>query len=112
MTTIKTFTISTDTLNNKVNIYDLENEIGLSTITIALEEPKILIINDDLNIYFKTELTTSEDIALTNVVNKHLLPVYNKPMIYYPIQSMVDSGIRDILLVCGGQNAGWFRCGS
>lgn len=45
---------------------------------------------------------------LTNVVNKHLLPVYNKPMIYYPIQSMVDSGITDILLVCGGQNAGDF----
>lgn len=45
---------------------------------------------------------------LTNVVNKHLLPVYNKPMIYYPIQSMVDSGIKDILLVCGGQNAGDF----
>lgn len=45
---------------------------------------------------------------LTNVVNKHLLPVYNKPMIYYPIQSMVDSGITDILLVCGGQNAGEF----
>jgi glucose-1-phosphate thymidylyltransferase len=45
---------------------------------------------------------------LTNVVNKHLLPVYNKPMIYYPIQSMVNSGIKDILLVCGGQNAGDF----
>jgi len=45
---------------------------------------------------------------LTNVVNKHLLPVYNKPMIYYPIQSMVDSGITDILLVCGGQNPGDF----
>ena len=45
---------------------------------------------------------------LTNVVNKHLLPVYNKPMIYYPIQSMVNSGIKDILLVCGGQNSGDF----
>lgn len=45
---------------------------------------------------------------LTNVVNKHLLPVWNKPMIYYPIQSMVNSGITDILLVCGGQNAGDF----
>ncbi len=45
---------------------------------------------------------------LTNVVNKHLLPVYNKPMIYYPIQSMVNSGITDIMLVCGGQNAGDF----
>jgi len=45
---------------------------------------------------------------LTNVVNKHLLPVCDKPMIYYPIQSMVNSGIRDILLVCGGQNSGDF----
>ncbi len=45
---------------------------------------------------------------LTNVVNKHLLPVYNKPMIYYPIQSMVNSGITDILIVCGGQNVGDF----
>lgn len=45
---------------------------------------------------------------LTNVVNKHLLPVYNKPMIYYPVQSMVNSGITDILLVCGGQNSGDF----
>jgi glucose-1-phosphate thymidylyltransferase len=45
---------------------------------------------------------------LTNVINKHLLPVYNKPMIYYPIQSMVSSGITDILLVCGGHNVGDF----
>ncbi len=45
---------------------------------------------------------------LTDVVSKHLLPIYNKPMIYYPIQSMVDSGITDILVVCGGQNAGDF----
>lgn len=45
---------------------------------------------------------------LTLVTNKHLLPVYNKPMIYYPIQTLVDSGIRDILLVCGGNAAGEF----
>ena len=45
---------------------------------------------------------------LTKVTNKHLLPVYNKPMIYYPIQSMVDSGIKDILIVCGGNAAGEF----
>jgi glucose-1-phosphate thymidylyltransferase len=44
----------------------------------------------------------------TNVCNKCLLPVYNKPMIYYPIQTMVDSGITDILLVCGGNSAGEF----
>ena len=45
---------------------------------------------------------------LTKVTNKCLLPVYNKPMIYYPIQSFVDSGIDDILLVCGGNAAGEF----
>lgn len=45
---------------------------------------------------------------LTKVTNKHLLPVYDKPMIYYPIQTLVDSGINDILLVCGGNAAGEF----
>lgn len=45
---------------------------------------------------------------LTKITNKHLLPIYNKPMIYYPIQALVDSGIRDILLVTGGNNAGDF----
>lgn len=46
--------------------------------------------------------------VLTKISNKHLLPVYNKPMIYYPIQTLVDSGIRDILIVCGGNAAGEF----
>jgi glucose-1-phosphate thymidylyltransferase len=45
---------------------------------------------------------------LTKVTNKHLLPVYNKPMIYYPIQTLVNAGITDILLVAGGNNAGDF----
>ncbi|MBM3253220.1 MAG: spore coat protein [Candidatus Omnitrophica bacterium] len=45
---------------------------------------------------------------LTKVTNKHLLPIYNRPMIYYPIQTLVDAGIRDILLVTGGNNAGDF----
>jgi len=45
---------------------------------------------------------------LTNVTNKHLLPVYDRPMIYYPIQALVKAGIRDILLVTGGGNAGDF----
>src|ERR1700680_3476626 len=45
---------------------------------------------------------------LTLVTNKHLLPVYDKPMVYYPIQTLVDSGVRDILLVCGGNAAGEF----
>ena len=45
---------------------------------------------------------------LTKITNKHLLPVYDKPMIYYPIQTLVDAGIRDILIVTGGKNAGDF----
>ena len=45
---------------------------------------------------------------LTRVTNKHLLPVYDKPMIFYPIQTLVDAGVRDILIVTGGQNAGDF----
>jgi len=45
---------------------------------------------------------------LTKITNKHLLPVYDKPMIYYPIQTLVDAGIRDILVVTGGSNAGDF----
>jgi len=45
---------------------------------------------------------------LTKVTNKHLLPIYDKPMIYYPIELMVDAGIRDILIVTGGKNAGDF----
>jgi glucose-1-phosphate thymidylyltransferase len=45
---------------------------------------------------------------LTRVTNKHLLPVYNKPMVYYPIQTLVNAGIEEILLVTGGKNAGEF----
>jgi len=45
---------------------------------------------------------------LTKITNKHLLPVYNEPMVYFPIRTLVDAGIRDILLVTGGQNAGDF----
>jgi glucose-1-phosphate thymidylyltransferase len=45
---------------------------------------------------------------LTKVANKHLLPVWNQPMIYYPIQTLVEAGIRDIMIVTGGNNAGDF----
>ncbi|MBM3792227.1 MAG: spore coat protein [Acidobacteria bacterium] len=45
---------------------------------------------------------------LTKVTNKHLLPIYNKPMIYYPIETLVEAGIREILIVTGGKNAGDF----
>jgi len=45
---------------------------------------------------------------LTKVTNKHLLPIYNKPMIYYPIETLVGAGIREILIVTGGKNAGDF----
>jgi len=45
---------------------------------------------------------------LTRITNKHLLPVYDKPMIYYPLQALVNAGIADILIVTGGNNAGDF----
>jgi len=45
---------------------------------------------------------------LTNVTNKHLLPVYDRPMIHYPIQCLLNAGIREILLVTGGEHAGDF----
>ncbi|MBM4330459.1 MAG: spore coat protein [Deltaproteobacteria bacterium] len=45
---------------------------------------------------------------LTKITNKHLLPVHDKPMIYYPLQTLVNAGIRDILIVTGGNNAGDF----
>ena len=44
----------------------------------------------------------------TRVTNKHLLPVYDKPMIYYPLQALVNAGIEDILIVTGGNSAGDF----
>ena len=45
---------------------------------------------------------------LTRITNKHLLPVYNKPMVYYPIECLVNAGIKDVLLVTGGNDAGDF----
>lgn len=45
---------------------------------------------------------------LTRVTNKHLLPIHDRPMVFYPIQTLVNAGISDILLVTGGQNAGEF----
>ena len=45
---------------------------------------------------------------LTFATNKHLLPVYDRPMVYYPIQTLVDAGIKDILIVTGGPHAGDF----
>ena len=45
---------------------------------------------------------------LTRITNKHLLPVYDKPMIYYPIETLVNAGITDIMVVTGGNHAGEF----
>jgi len=45
---------------------------------------------------------------LTKVTNKHLLPVYNKPMIFYPLEALVQAGIHDVMLVTGGNSAGDF----
>jgi glucose-1-phosphate thymidylyltransferase len=45
---------------------------------------------------------------LTRVTNKHLLPIYDRPMIFYPLEKLVEAGITDILIVTGGQHAGEF----
>lgn len=45
---------------------------------------------------------------LTKITNKHLLPVYDKPMIFYPLRTLVEAGIKDIMIVTGGNNAGDF----
>lgn len=45
---------------------------------------------------------------LTSVTNKHLLPVYNQPMVFYPIRTLVEAGIEDIMIVTGGNSAGDF----
>jgi len=45
---------------------------------------------------------------LTKITNKHLLPVYSKPMIYYPIEALVNAGISDIMIITGGASAGDF----
>lgn len=50
----------------------------------------------------------SRMLPLTKITNKHLLPVYDKPMIYYPIHTLVEAGIDDIMLVTGGHYAGAF----
>ncbi len=52
--------------------------------------------------------TGSRLFPLTKITNKHLLPIYDKPMIYYPIQALVDAGITDIMVVTGGKNSGDF----
>jgi glucose-1-phosphate thymidylyltransferase len=45
---------------------------------------------------------------LTKITNKHLLPVYDRPMIYYPIQCLVNAGVSDIMIVTGGRKSGDF----
>jgi len=52
--------------------------------------------------------TGSRLYPLTKVTNKHLLPVYDKPMIYYPLQTLVSAGIKDIMIVSGRGHAGHF----
>ena len=52
--------------------------------------------------------TGSRLYPLTKITNKHLLPVFDRPMIYYPIQSLVEAGINDIMIVTGGESAGDF----
>ncbi len=45
---------------------------------------------------------------LTRITNKHLLPIYDRPMIFYPLQTLINAGVKDILIVTGGNNAGDF----
>ena len=45
---------------------------------------------------------------LTKITNKHLLPVYDQPMIFYPIRTLINAGIEDIMIVTGGNSAGDF----
>ena len=45
---------------------------------------------------------------LTHATNKHLLPVYDRPMVYYPLQTLVNAGIKDVMVVTGGPHAGDF----
>lgn len=47
-------------------------------------------------------------LPLTKVTNKHLLPVYDRPMVYYPIQALVNAGVTEVMLVTGGNSAGDF----
>ena len=47
-------------------------------------------------------------LPLTKITNKHLLPVYKEPMIYYPIKTLINAGIQDIMIVTGGNHAGEF----
>ena len=52
--------------------------------------------------------TGSRMLPLTKVTNKHLLPVWKKPMIYYPIETLISAGIKDILIISGPEHAGHF----
>jgi glucose-1-phosphate thymidylyltransferase len=52
--------------------------------------------------------TGSRLLPLTTITNKHLLPVYDKPMIFYPIEALVTAGVTEIMIVTGGNHAGEF----
>ncbi len=52
--------------------------------------------------------TGSRLLPITKITNKHLLPLYDKPMIYYPLRTLVQAGIEDIMVVTGGEFAGDF----
>jgi glucose-1-phosphate thymidylyltransferase len=52
--------------------------------------------------------TGSRLLPITKITNKHLLPLYDRPMIYYPLRTLVQAGIQDIMLVTGGEFAGDF----
>lgn len=47
-------------------------------------------------------------LPITKITNKHLLPLYDKPMIYYPLTTLVQAGVEDIMVITGGEFAGDF----
>ena len=70
--------------------------------------PYIIISEDKMKGIVLAGGLGSRLFPLTKITNKHLLPVYDKPMIYYPIWTLVNAGITDILIVTGGDHAGNF----
>jgi glucose-1-phosphate thymidylyltransferase len=67
-----------------------------------------LLVRDEMKGVILAGGSGSRLYPLTRITNKHLLPVYNQPMIYYPIQLLVSAGIERILVVTGGNHAGEF----
>jgi glucose-1-phosphate thymidylyltransferase len=94
-----------DTKINKIFIptrsFSLQVEYGIVLSSTKIEEAYVK------GVVLAGGLGTRLD-PLTRVTNKHLLPIYDRPMIYYPLQTLIEAGIDDIMLVTGGSSAGDF----